>query len=195
MKFVRCVALSLAFTPVFANADFCDLMAGGGAASCRTNAANMGATVIGNWLRLKPESATQPNTGKKGKYVAATTPTVAILGWKTNSSLRLTTDCFAGTRSMSIQAMPYMLGLANGKQIQSYPLTFKIDDKPAFTEEWPMAWQHKELQAPSNSVVATRLQGAKNMTVTTEGVVGNKSVVGYVFSVDGFDKVKSTLCL
>ena len=119
MKLVRCLAFSLAFTPFVANADFCDIMAGGGAASCRTNAANMGATVVGNWLRLKPESASQPTTGKKGKYVSATTTTVAILGWKTSSSLRLTTDCFAGTRSMSLQAMPYMMGLANGKQINS----------------------------------------------------------------------------
>ncbi len=184
----------LVLIPGIAFADFCDILAGGAAPSCRSNASNMGATIIGNWLRIKPEVASQPSTGKKGIYTSGTTPATGTLGVPHQGNLRLTIECFAGERSMIIEALPYMLGLANGKSILSYNLTFKVDNKPEFKESWPLNWKRAELQAPKGSQLASSLAKAKSLVVTTDGVVGRKSPVGYVYEVSGFDQMNAGLC-
>lgn len=107
--------LSFTAIPDLAHADFCDLLVGGGAPACRVNASNMGATIIGNWLRLKPETAVKGSTGRKGKFSSAAVPAYGVLGVKPQSRLTMTVDCFAGDRTMRITALPYMLGLTNGK--------------------------------------------------------------------------------
>jgi hypothetical protein len=193
MKYLRSAVLSLALIPTFASADFCEILAGSGAASCRINANEVGATIFGNWLRIKPESATQPSTGKKGTYVSGTTPAVGTLGMPHKGHLRLTVECFAGERSVNIEALPYMLGLTNGG-IKTFDLTFKVDNKPTFKEAWVLNWKHGELQAPNGSMLATNMQGALDLVVTTEGVVGRKSPVGYIYKVEGFDQMNAGLC-
>lgn len=186
--------LSFTAIPGLAHADFCELLVGESAPSCRVNASNMGATIIGNWLRLKPETAVKGSTGKKGKFSSATVPAYGVLGVKPQSKLTMTVDCFAGDRAMRITALPYMLGLTNGKN-SSFNLTFKIDQKPSFKETWPLRWQGAELEAPSGSRLLSELSGAQELIITTDGIVGNKSQVGYVYKVDGFDKMNAGLCL
>ncbi|HEP8341119.1 TPA: hypothetical protein ACKRZL_001023 [Pseudomonas aeruginosa] len=193
MKHIKFIAISLALIPSFALADFCDILAGNSAPSCRSNARVEGATIFGNWLRIKPEKA-QSSSGKKGYYVSGTTPAVSTLGVPHNGRLLLTLECFSGKRSMTIGALPYMMGLTNGSN-KAFDLTFKVDNKSSFTESWPLNWQRAELQAPPGSNLANALQGAKELIVTTNGIVGNKSTVGYVYQVDGFDKMNSGICL
>lgn len=186
--------LVLALLPMIAKADFCDILAGRGSDSCRVSAGKNGAVIFGSWLRLKPETASQPSTKTQGKYVSGTTPAVGTLGVPHQGRLKLTIDCFAGKRSMRIDALPYMLGLANGSN-KSFDLTFKIDSKAVFTETWALDWQHAELKAPSGSQLANQLQHAEKLTVTTEGIVGRNSSVGYVYDVRGFDQLNATLCM
>ncbi len=183
----------LSFVPALAFADFCDLISGGAAPSCRSNAASMGATVVGNWLRLKPEMASQPNTGKKGKFASASTVSYELIGVKSPDRFKLTIDCFAGERSMRLQAIPYMLGLTNGRNT-AFKLTFKIDEKTPFAESWVLNWQRSELEAPSGSRLAAGLSGAHDLVILTEGIVGNNSRVGYTYKVDGFDAANSAVC-
>lgn len=179
--------------PTLAQADFCDILAKSAAESCRANVRGMGATVFGNWLRLKPEIASQPSTGTKGRFVSGTTPATGTLGVPHQGKLKLTIDCFAGKRSMRIDALPYMLGLSNGSN-KTFDLTFKIDNRPSFTETWPLDWQHAELKAPSGSRLANELQRSEKLVVTTEGIVGRNSAVGYVYSTSGFDEMNAGLC-
>lgn len=193
MKLLKPLLIVLALLPAAASADFCDILAGGAAPSCRSNAANMGATVVGNWLRIKPEMASQPNTGKKGKFASATTVSYGLIGVKSPERFKLTIDCFAGERSMRLQAIPYMLGLTNGHNT-AFKLTFKIDNKTPFAESWVLNWQRSELEAPSGSRLAAGLSGAHDVVILTEGIVGNNSQVGYVYKVDGFDAANSAVC-
>jgi len=179
--------------PTLAHADFCDILAKSAAESCRVDVRGMGATVFGNWLRLKPEIASQPSTGTKGRFVSGTTPATGTLSVPHQGKLKLTIDCFAGKRSMRIDALPYMLGLSNGGN-KIFDLTFKIDNRPPFTETWPLDWQHAELKAPSGSRLANELQRSEKLVVTTEGIVGRNSHVGYVYSTSGFDEMNAGLC-
>lgn len=94
---------------------------------------------------------------------------------------------------MRIDALPYMLGLANGSN-KAFSLTFNIDAKPPFTETWALDWQHAELMAPEGSRLANELQHSVKLTVTTEGVLGRTSSVGCVFRTQGFDQMNSGLC-
>jgi hypothetical protein len=192
IRYLRFAVFSIALLPALAFADFCDILTGIGAPSCRMNAEKMGASIFGSWLRIKPESA-QSSSGKKGYFVSGTTVTVSTLGTTQKGKFKLTTECFAGERSMTIQAMPYMLGLTNGG-IKAFDLTFKVDNKSKFTETWPINWKHSVLQAPQGSRLATVLQGARDLVVITEGVIGQKSQVGYVYKVDGFDQMNLELC-
>lgn len=102
----------------------------------------------------------------------------------------LTVDCFAKKRTMRIGALPYMLSLANGSN-KAFTLAFNVDAKPPFTEIWALDWQHAELRAPEGSRLANELQRSAKLIVKTEGVLGRKSPVGYVFDIQGFD---SGLC-
>lgn len=179
--------------PSLASADACDILAGKAAPSCRAKATSMGGTFFGNWIRTEPEPATQPSLGKKGYFSSAMTPAVGTLGVPNYGNLRLSISCFIGERAMNLEALPYMLGFANGNH-KVFDLTFKIDSKPEFTETWSLDLKRTELQAPIGSRLATSLQGARDLVITTEGVVGRKSAVGYVFKVEGFDKVNSLLC-
>lgn len=190
---IRLAAISLTLLPSLASADFCDLLAGSSAPNCRSNAASMDATIIGNWLRIKPEMASQPNTGKKGKFSSATTVSYGLLGVKSPNRLKLSIDCFGGERSMRLQAITHMLGLTAG-QNTAFKLTFKADSKPSFTEDWVLNWRRSELEAPSGSRLANELLGAQELTITTEKIIDNKYPAGYVYKVDGFDKVNSGLC-
>lgn len=95
---------------------------------------------------------------------------------------------------MRIDALPYMLGLTNGAN-KAFDLTFKIDSKAAFTETWGLDWQHSELKAPKGSQLANQLQQSSKLTVTTQGIVGRRSPVGYVYDVDGFDQLNALLCI
>lgn len=193
MRLLKPLLIVLALLPAVAFADFCDLLAGSAAPSCRSNATSMGATVVGNWLRIKPEIASQPNTGKKGKFASATTVSYGLIGVKSPDRFKLTIDCFAGERSMRLQAIPYMLGLTNGRNT-AFKLTFKIDDKAPFAENWVLNWQRSELEAPSGSRLAAGLSGAHDLVILTEGIVGNNSQVGYAYKVDGFDAANSAVC-
>ena len=94
---------------------------------------------------------------------------------------------------MNLEALPYMLGFANGNH-KVFDLTFKIDRKPEFTETWSLDLKRAELQAPIGSRLATSLQGASDLVISTKGIVGRKSPVGYVFKVEGFDTVNALLC-
>lgn len=193
MRRLKPLLIVLALFPAVASADFCDLLAGSAAPSCRSNAASMGATVVGNWLRIKPEMASQPNTGKKGKFASATTVSYGLIGVKSPDRFKLTIDCFADERSMRLQAIPYMLGLTNGRNT-AFKLTFKIDDKAPFAENWVLNWQRSELEAPSGSRLTAGLSGAHDLVILTEGIVGNNSQVGYAYKVDGFDAANSAVC-
>ncbi|WP_146176013.1 hypothetical protein [Pseudomonas putida] len=186
--------LALISVPAIAKADFCDILAGKGAETCRVNVAKSGGLIVRSWLRLKPEVAMQPSTNVKGKFVSGTTPAIHTLGVPHQGRLKLTIDCFAGERTMRIDALPYMLGLTNGAN-KAFDLTFKIDSKAAFTETWGLDWQHAELKAPKGSQLATQLQQAVKLTVTTQGIVGRRSPVGYVYDVDGFDQLDAFLCI
>jgi hypothetical protein len=179
--------------PFPAFADACDILAGKAAPSCRAKATNMGGTIFGNWIRTKPETATQPSLGKKGYFSSAMTPAIGTLGVPNYGNPRLSISCFIGERAMTLEALPYMLGFANGNH-KVFDLTFKIDSKPEFTETWSLDLKRAELQAPLGSRLATSLQGARDLVITTEGIVGRKSPVGYVFKVEGFDKVNYLLC-
>lgn len=183
---------SMALTPALGFADFCDILAGGGAQSCRANAESMGAKIFGSWLRTKPEPA-QSGSGKKGTYSSGSTPAYGTFGVPHQGKLTMTLECFAGERNLSIQALPYMLGLTNGSNLE-FKLKFKIDDRPEFTETWPLYWQRAELRAPQGSELASRLQGARDLVITAPGIVGRKSEVGYVYKVDGFDQMNAGLC-
>ncbi len=189
---LRLAVFTMALLPAIAFADFCDILTGSGAPSCRMNAEKMGASIFGSWLRIKPESA-QSRSGKKGYFASGTTMAVSTLGVTQKGRLKLTVECFAGERSMNIQAMPYMLGLTNGG-IQAFELTFQVDNKSKFTEAWSLNWKHSVLQAPQGSRLATALQGARDLVVSTKGVIGLDSPVGYVYKVDGFDEMNAGLC-
>jgi hypothetical protein len=136
MKLLKPWFMVLAACPAIASADFCDILAAQGALSCRTAALEQGATFFGSWLRTKPELASQPRTGIKGYFVSAATPAITVLGLKNVRSPRMTIECFVDMRSMSIQALPYMLGFANGKNT-SFELKFKIDNTASFCEGVP----------------------------------------------------------
>ena len=193
LSWLKISIIASGMIPAMASADFCDILAKGSAESCRVNVRGMGATVFGDWLRLKPEIASQPSTGVKGRFVSGTTPAIGTLGVPHQGKLKLTIDCFASKRSMRIDALPYMLGLSNGAN-KTFDLTFKIDNRPPFTETWPLDWQHAELKAPSGSRLANELQRSEKLVVTTEGIVGRKSPVGYVYSTSGFDEMNTGLC-
>ncbi len=192
---IRAIGFLIAWAvgPVTAYADFCDTLASGAPEQCRSKVRANGSVIIGNWLRLKPEQATQPGTGTRGYFVSGTTPAISILGTSASRRLMLTLDCFAGKRSVRLDAMPYMLGLANGSN-KTFDLSFIIDAKPAFREKWPLDWQHAELKAPQGSRLATELQRSAKLTVKTEGIIGRESPVGYVFDTRGFDQMNSGLC-
>lgn len=187
------VVALLMSTPSFVWADFCDTLAKSTAESCRVNARSMGATIHGNWLRLKPEIASQSSTGAKGRFVSGTTPAVGTLGVPHQGKLKLTIDCFAGKRSMRIDALPYMLGLSNGGN-KKFDLRLKIDNRPPFSETWALDWQRAELKAPGGSRLANELQRSDKLVVTTEGIVGRNSPVGYVYNTSGFDEMSAGLC-
>lgn len=189
----RLMAVMLAILPTLAFADFCELMYGGAAASCRANANGMGATIIGNWLKTKPEIVLQAGTGKRGAFSSATIPASRIFGIQGQGRFRMTIDCFAGSRGLRIQALPYMLGLAKGRN-DSFSLTFKVDGGVAFTERWPLNWSRAELEAPEGSNLINELSGGQQLTVTTSGVLGNKSAVGYVYALAEFDQINAALC-
>jgi len=193
MKYLILASTVALLAPSVTLADFCDLVAKDNASSCRVNADKEGAKILGNWLRTKPEMA-QSSSGKKGYYTAGTTVAVGMLGVPHNNRYRLTIQCFAGERSMTIDALPYMLGLANTGRNNAFELTFNVDDKAAYTEKWPLNWHRRELQAPSNSQLAASLHRASKLTVRTSGINGNKSDVGYTYAVNGFDSVNSGLC-
>lgn len=192
--FIVLSASILALVPSMGFADFCEIMAGESAPSCRINAKNSGATITGNWLKIKPEQGFKASTGKKAIFSSATSPAYTILGVRTKDKFRMTIDCFAGERSMRIQALPYMLGLANGRN-DAFNLTFYVDNKPAFKERWPLDWQRAELQAPQGSRLLNELQGSQEVKITTDGILGNKSTVGYIYKLEGYDSVNTSLCL
>lgn len=194
MRLLKCSLFALVVFPIYASADFCDILAKHRAESCRVNATSSGAKIFKDWLRIKPEMAAQPNTGKKGWFVSATTPAYDVMGVKVSKSPKLTVDCFSHAKSMRLDALPYMLGLTNGRN-DYFKLTFQLDDGSKFSEEWPLHWQRAELIAPENSSLATALLGAKKLRITTEGILGNKSAIGYSFMVKGFDEVNAGLCL
>jgi hypothetical protein len=189
------IFIGVLVVPSPASADACDILAGKGKAapSCRAKATSMGGTIFGNWIRTKPETATQPSLGKKGYFSSAMTPAIGTLGVPNYGNPRLSISCFIGERAMNLEALPYMLGFANGNH-KVFDLTFKIDSKPEFIETWSLDLKRAELQAPVGSRLATSLQGARDLLITTKGIVGRKSPVGYVFKVEGFDKVNALLC-
>ncbi len=187
------ISMMLAMAPAAALADFCDILASNASEACRMKARAGGSSIHDSWLRLKPEQASQPKTGAKGYFVSGTTPAVGTLGTAASGKQKLTVDCFANKRSMRLDALPYMLGLANGKN-EAFNLTFSIDAKPPFTEKWALDWHHAELRAQEGSRLATELQHSLKLTVKTEGILGRKSAVGYVFDTQGFDEMNSGLC-
>lgn len=193
MKLFKQTALVLSLIPSLALADFCDILAGNGAPECRIKATKMGGAIVGNWIRTKPELASQPSQGKKGYFVSGMTPVFGTLGVPHNGNFKLGISCFSGERSMDIEALPYMLGLANGAN-KSFNLTFKVDNKPPFTEKWPLDLKRGQLQAPKGSQLATALQGAHNLVVTTDGILGRKETIGYVYKIDGFDQINASIC-
>lgn len=142
---------------------------------------------------MKPELAIQPSTGTKSYFVSGTTPALETLGTTSSRRPMLTVDCFAKKRTMRMGALPYMLGLANGSN-KAFTLAFNVDAKPQFTEIWSLDWQHAELRAPEGSQLANELQRSAKLTVKTEGVLGRKSPVGYVFDTRGFDQMNAGLC-
>ncbi|MFF7864457.1 hypothetical protein [Pseudomonas monteilii] len=195
MFLLRAVVTTVGLTLVTSNAlaDFCDSLAIGSADTCRANVRANGSVIFGNWLRLKPEQASQTGTGTRGYFTSGTTPAIQTVGAATSRKPMLTIDCFAGKRSIRVDALPYMLGLANGGN-KAFNLTFRADFRPPFTESWALDWRHGELKAPEGSRLASELQRAGKLTVMTEGVVGRKSSVGYVFDTQGFDDMISGLC-
>ncbi len=187
------VAMTLTIGPATAFADFCDIISSGASQACRSKAQSGGSVIIGSWLRLKPELAIQPITGTKSYFVSGTTPALETLGTTSSRRPMLTVDCFAKKRTMRMGALPYMLGLANGSN-KAFTLAFNVDAKPQFTEIWSLDWQHAELRAPEGSQLANELQRSAKLTVKTEGVLGRKSPVGYVFDTRGFDQMNAGLC-
>lgn len=186
-------AISLAVFSPLASADFCDLLAGKSAPNCRSNAKAMNATIIGNWLRIKPEYASQPNTGKKGKFSSATTVSYSLIGVTSPDKFKLSVDCFSGEKSMRLQAITHMIGHTQGKNI-AFNLSFSVDNKPGFTEKWIFNWKRSELEAPKESRLARELVGAHDLTITADNIVDNRYSVGYVFKVDGYESMSAALC-
>ena len=193
MSFLKCIVFVSIIFPTFAFADFCDILASSSANSCRSNAKSMGATIVGDWLRIKPEMASQPGTGKKGKFSTATTVAHSLIGVKSSERLKMSIDCFAGEKSMRLQAITYMIGLTEGRNT-AFRLTFNVDNKPSFTEDWVLNWRRSELEAPAGSKLARELLGSQEVTITTGKIIDNRYSAGYVYKVNGFDKVNAEIC-
>lgn len=194
MKPFKFVIAALAlFSPV-ASADFCDIMAGPGAAECRTIALQSGVKFIGNWaMQQQAPEGNQASAGKAG-LVVAHIPAMYMIDTERLARSAFMFRCEQGRGSISLDALPHMLA-PSAASIDSWPLTFRFGQGKAFTERWSVNRKRGVLLAPASSALPLMLHGVRDLMVLTPGPTPADMPLGWIYDLDGIDQVLEHVCL
>lgn len=194
MKALKFLIVAFTMLSTEASADFCDIMAGPGAAECRTIALQNGVKFVGNWALQQQAPSGSQVSSIKTDLVVAHMPALYMIDTERLARSSLMLRCEQGRGSISLDALPHMLA-PPAASIDSWPLTFRFGQGKVFTERWSVNRKRGVLQAPAGSALPRMLRNSRDMTVLTPGPTPVDMPLGWIYDLDGVDQVLQQVCL
>jgi hypothetical protein len=193
MKTVSLMLASAAIailTPSAAMADFCSIIAVPQMVSeCRKDMTAKGNTFVNNWMIRSVRG--QDKNGNVDTFRQGKLPVVSS-NMLSKPKVVLSVACFMDKMEMRMEPLDFMHWVnANNRPV----LTMSIDGGAPFQEMWQM--HEREIQAPSDSHLASKLLGAKTLTVSaTPRPIGGKAPPArqWTYDVSGYNTVIKTVC-
>ena len=138
-------------------------------------------------MTYKPVNGRNPKTGNKALFTSTSTVMAQTIGFKPSKLAFMYLECFEQKRQMRIDET----GMISLTTIIDRAYTFKVDGQPPLTETWKLDLEDKSHHAPVTSVLPEKLKGAKQLQATWQSY---GKTYGYIFDLNGYDRVSATLC-